>query len=234
MQYNEKITEDMFDSFPRFSLGEEYYLREPTSSDEDADGYYKCYNDPKVNAFIPDDCIPRTIDAAKRDLDYLRSLFERRQSFFWLISKRDTNEVIGNIGYHEWNRYHNRAEISYELRSDYWRRGIMSSACKLVVEFAFEKMMVSRLQATTVTENVPSINLLQKVGFLHEGLLKQYKFYKNQYVDISMFGYSSEKYKQDKEMSLRVSKFAYPITPVSKPHGSFRLPFPYLIYNNNK
>jgi L-amino acid N-acyltransferase YncA len=55
-------------------------------------------------------------------------------------------------------------------------------------------MKVARIQATTVVYNYPSINLLQKVGFSHEGTLSQYKYYKGEYCDIAMFGYSYKQY----------------------------------------
>jgi ribosomal-protein-alanine N-acetyltransferase len=143
-----------------------------------------------VTPFLPDSCIPKNIEEAKRDLDYLDGLFDKKESIFWVIADRYTNEYIGNIGFSEWDQHHNRAEIAYEIRTKYWNRGFATATIRTAVSFAFEFMKVARVQATTVTHNHRSVKVLQKNNFVIEGVLNHYKFHKGQFVDIVMLGQS--------------------------------------------
>jgi ribosomal-protein-alanine N-acetyltransferase len=184
----------LFEQFPNMDINQMFHIRMPVPNTTDSDDYFNLYSDPLVNRFVPDDCIPKNKDEANENITYLSNLFHRQRSFYWVIASKKTNQIVGNIGFQEWDMYNNRVEVSYQLHSNYWRCGIMQTALRKVVDFGFTQMKVARIQATTVVYNYPSINLLQKVGFSHEGTLSQYKYYKGEYCDIAMFGYSYKQY----------------------------------------
>ena len=50
----------------------------------------------------------------------------------------------------------------------------MREAILSVIDFSFNKLNISRLEAATLPENRPSRGLLEKVGFKYEGVGQSY------------------------------------------------------------
>jgi [ribosomal protein S5]-alanine N-acetyltransferase len=53
-------------------------------------------------------------------------------------------------------------------------RGLMTEAVGVLAAWAFEKLKLHRIEAACLPENVPSIRLLEKVGFSLEGRARSY------------------------------------------------------------
>lgn len=189
MQYNllELVminTAQFFSTFPTFDL-DSIVIRELRVDDKQE--YFNLMTDPKVNQFLSHEDVPHSIDAAVSDLRFWRSLFELGQSIFWAIANKEDDKLIGTIGFNTWSFDSRRAEISYDLSSLYWRRGIMSLALTTILSFAFSEMMLNRIEAKTMLHNTPSIHILEKFGFQREGVLKQYRVIRGQFIDVSLY-----------------------------------------------
>ena len=76
--------------------------------------------------------------------------------------------------------------IGYFLIPEFYGRGIMTEAVKMICAEAFEKLDVSRIEGTVFEPNIGSRRVLEKAGFELEGVLKDafYKYGKlyNEYV----------------------------------------------------
>lgn len=64
------------------------------------------------------------------------------------------------------------AEIGYWLGEPFWGRGIVTEALSLVSEYAFAHMNMLRLFALPFADNVASARVLEKAGYVREGLLR--------------------------------------------------------------
>ncbi len=62
--------------------------------------------------------------------------------------------------------------MGYWLGEDYWRKGIVSSALKGIVEFAFNELELERIFAVPLERNTASRRVLEKNGFVLEGILR--------------------------------------------------------------
>jgi ribosomal-protein-alanine N-acetyltransferase len=169
--------------FPTLDLGE-YILREKQASDV-AD-FFNYYTDPLVNEYIIS-YIPRTLEEARMELNYWKNVFYQDDGIYFAIAKKDTNQLIGSIGFSSHIKHHHRIELSYDLAKDYWRKGIMTKAIKAVSKYCFEKMPINRIEAFVHKNNIHSLTLLEKCGFHQEGLLRQHRFHINKYVDVFIF-----------------------------------------------
>lgn len=80
-------------------------------------------------------------------------------------------EFIGYVGFHR--ELNGDYEIEFYIAKNYRRKGYCEEACKAVIKQVFEdgvstdhnQITVDRLYATTLTENTPAIELLNKLGF---------------------------------------------------------------------
>ncbi|PIZ04058.1 MAG: N-acetyltransferase [Gammaproteobacteria bacterium CG_4_10_14_0_8_um_filter_38_16] len=173
--------------FPIIELDDLYILREQTM--EDTENFFRYYTDPEVGKYILASK-PTTLLEASKEVQYCRNLFYSKQGIYWTIARKSDNQMIGAIGLYA-NNTHHRAEITYDLSREYWRKGITRKAIHAVVQYAFEKMKVSRVEAVTRHENTASIALLKNTGFNHEGTLKNFRYYNGRAWDIEMFAITS-------------------------------------------
>ena len=170
--------------FPKININEEFRLREQRFSDtEDFFSYIKNQN-VKQYILAP---IPENIKEAQEDIIYWIDLFYKRTGIYWSICETKTDKMIGAIGFHDINPVNNRAEISYDLSENYWRKGIMNLAMKKVIDYGFNTLKLERIQASTIKENIASIKLLEKNNFKFEGTLRHHRKHRGKYYNIEMY-----------------------------------------------
>ena len=68
----------------------------------------------------------------------------------------------------------NAATMGYWLGVDFTGKGYMREAVLTTIDFSFNRLNISRLEAATLPENRPSRRLLEKVGFKYEGVGQSY------------------------------------------------------------
>jgi len=123
-----------------------------------------------ARAFVP---AIGSADLAEMAVIRYRDNFEKRRSIRWAITGKDTGELIGMCSFQQVRPPHRRAEISYEIASDYWRQGYGSEAVRAMLDYGFQTMNLHRIEAVTEPENEASQALLRKIGFTYEGTLRQ-------------------------------------------------------------
>lgn len=99
---------------------------------------------------------------------------ELQQYFTIALQLRATGEVIGCIYVKDdLMRYHvNCRELSGWLTEEHANGGLMTEALNGVIPALF-KLGIQRLSTWVFAENVPSLKLMQKVGFVPEGVLRE-------------------------------------------------------------
>ncbi|AWD33382.1 putative alanine acetyltransferase [Candidatus Fokinia solitaria] len=175
--------QNIFAEFPTIEIGE-IVLRELSTSDYKR--YYEIYTDPRVAMKLSDEDMPKSERDAMLSVIYWRDLFHRSLSVFWGITIKETDFLIGTIGFFDYNVYSRKAEICYDLDPNYWRRGIMKRAIIEVLNFGFNVMDLYRISAKTLHDNQPSLNLLHDVGFQEEGVMRGYRLIRGGFPDIKM------------------------------------------------
>lgn len=124
---------------------------------------------------------------AEEMIERFRQLFEEGRGIRWAIERKENSQLIGTVGFHAWAIPHNRAEIGYEIDGAYQGNGYATEALTAAISYAFQEMGLNRIGALVYPENTASEKLLLRLGFQLEGLMKQYAFFRNTYVDLNMF-----------------------------------------------
>lgn len=91
----------------------------------------------------------------------------------WIIERKTDHSPIGTCGYHKWSRKNHKAEVGYDLSPLAWGQGYMSEALQRIVDFGFGDMELNRIEAMVYPENTASLRLLERHGFVREGLLRE-------------------------------------------------------------
>lgn len=189
--------------FPTLDINDDYYLREQHI--EDSEAFLEYYGDDDVARYILAKK-PCSLKDAQSEIEYCKKLFTYRQGLSWAIARKSDDKMIGAIGLYI-NNHHHRAEVCYDLHKNFWRQGITSKALYKVMEYMFRYAGLHRIEAVTVAGNLASINILKKLGFEHEGCLKNYRYYENKPHDIEIYGITKKMFNEfnKKQASLATS-----------------------------
>lgn len=119
-------------------------------------------------------------DADESEYAHLKSMHEggmethRLSMLYFLVVDRKEDRIIGNCGFHTWNKTHRRAELFYSLKyEEDKRKGIMSEVVAKVLEFGFTTLKLHRVEALVGSWNIASIKLLERFHFTKEGTMRE-------------------------------------------------------------
>ena len=107
-----------------------------------------------------------------KNSNYLANM-DRAYSF--LIFKTDDKSLLGGINVGNVRRgVSQSASLGYWIGEKHSRNGYMKEALKLLIPSLFIDLRLNRIEAATLEENIASKNLLKKIGFKKEGVLRKY------------------------------------------------------------
>ena len=81
-----------------------------------------------------------------------------------------------------------RAEVGYWLAKPLWGQGIMAVVVQRVCQHAFDEFGLVKTIAHVVTHNQASARVLEKCGFVQEGLLRKHFLKDGKFIDVRLFG----------------------------------------------
>jgi len=97
---------------------------------------------------------------------------------------RDPRALIGRVGFSQIFRGPFQSCIlGYQIDAGYEGRGLMREALAATIDYMFEVKALHRVQANHLPENVRSAALLARLGFVREGLAKDYLFIAGEWRD---------------------------------------------------
>jgi RimJ/RimL family protein N-acetyltransferase len=105
------------------------------------------------------------------------------------IRLRENDKLIGSCQLHNIHRVHRSAELQIRI-GDVVERGCGygTEAVGLLLEFAFKDLNLQRVCLHVFSTNAAAIRVYEKVGFMHEGLLRQAAYINGSYVDVVVMG----------------------------------------------
>ena len=106
----------------------------------------------------------------------------------YVIEHRELARVIGSCLLFRHEPASGRAEIGYVLGRAHWGQGLMLEAMRGFVDHTFDTLGLRRLEADVNPLNLASVRLLERLGFVREGLLRQRWVTKGQVSDSLLFG----------------------------------------------
>jgi len=126
---------------------------------------------------------PYTRSAADRWFSYLDGMTEPTH---WAIEVGGS--AVGGIGVDLGElEYTKLARFGYWLGEQYWGRGIMTAAVRATSDFALRHFELVRLEAPVFEWNPASMRVLEKCGFVREGVLRRRIFKDGEIIDAVMY-----------------------------------------------
>lgn len=104
------------------------------------------------------------------------------------VERRADGRFIGWCCINGWNREFRRATLGYCFGEQAWGHGFGTEAAGALLDWAFAAMDLNRVQAEADTRNGASIRVLEKLGFIREGLMREDTIVEGEVSDSFVFG----------------------------------------------
>ena len=109
-----------------------------------------------------------------------------------------TSELVGAISL-AIQRNADMAVLGYWIGHPYWGYGYCTEAAHAIVDYGFNQLGLNRIHATHFSRNPASGRVMEKLGMVREGLLRQHVKKWGQYEDIVEYGLLKHDSRVDKD-----------------------------------
>jgi [ribosomal protein S5]-alanine N-acetyltransferase len=89
------------------------------------------------------------------------------------VNRVSDGAFIGWCSLSRWNPDHRSAALGYCFDDAAWGHGYATEAARALLQWAFDTLDLNRVQAETDTRNAASARVLEKLGFVREGMLRE-------------------------------------------------------------
>lgn len=138
---------------------------------EDASFLVDLLNDPSFIKNIGDRGVRNVMDAEKYIQNGPAASYEKNGFGLYLVRLKNSGDAIGMCGLIK-RDYLEEADLGYAYLPAFWRQGYAFEAAESVMEYAAQKFRLKQLAAIVNPENIPSIQLLKKLGFKFEKMIR--------------------------------------------------------------
>ena len=111
--------------------------------------------------------------------------FAKNQGFVAAICEKKS--IIGVIGFNQIDWHSRIGYLGYWLAQAYQGQGIMTISCRVVIDYAFTSLNLNRLVITCASENKRSQGIPQRLGFNHEGTMREAEWLYDHFVDHEIY-----------------------------------------------
>jgi [ribosomal protein S5]-alanine N-acetyltransferase len=153
-----------FTPFPLLTTSR--FILRPLTPD-DAPYIFVLRTDDSVNQFL-DRPKANCIEDVHEFINKITDGISKDESILWAIEFKDTPGLTGTVCLWNISWEDARAEIGYELLPQHQGKGIMQEVIPVVLKYGFEVIGLWLIMAELTMENVRSVRLLEKHGFVRD------------------------------------------------------------------
>ncbi|TCO62706.1 GNAT family N-acetyltransferase [Actinocrispum wychmicini] len=156
--------------YPVRLSGQKVALRE--WRDDDVDDALRVFGDERVTRWLSFDNKSRDQVSQMVSDTVQRAGEAERKEYYLAVTSRDTGGLIGfaRLGLSGVQA----ADLGYAIAADEWGKGYASDATHSLIDFGFSELGLHRISAAIGPENVASIAVVRRLGFVEEGRLRDH------------------------------------------------------------
>lgn len=125
----------------------------------------------------------RQVADSRRWLERARDSFANQEDVLWVMALQENGQVIGSVTLWNLHKSDACAELGYEMHPDFERKGFMSEAVRVVLDFGFDPLALQRVEALPLARNQASRLLLERSGFELKGIMEQKVCFRGNFLD---------------------------------------------------
>ncbi|HID39538.1 MAG TPA: N-acetyltransferase [Calditrichaeota bacterium] len=146
-------------------------------------------DDPELKSLLQD-------EVALKNLSETRQYSAAMPDRFVFRIERD-GKLIGEVSLQTIRWFNRKAEISIIFLPEYRGKGLGAKVLKEVIDYAFNRMNLHRLEAEIYEYNTAAQKLFERFGFQKEGRLREARYTDGKYYDIVRYGLLRSEWNQN-------------------------------------
>ena len=131
---------------------------------DDADSAVVWLGDEKVNKFMPYNLYKNTDEV----LYWINEILPKSKDYHWGFVLKESNLLIGSGSIGLKGNQDGAWGFGYNIRSDYWNKGLTTEATKRMIEFARKEHGVKDFVADHAVDNPASGRVMEKCGLVFD------------------------------------------------------------------
>lgn len=131
---------------------------------DDADEAFVWLSDEKVNKFMPYNLYTNTDEV----LHWINIILPNDNNFHWGFVLKENNLLIGSGSIGPAKNDPNAWGFGYNIRSDYWNKGLTTEATKQMIVFAHKEHGIKEFVADHAIDNPASGRVMEKCGLVFD------------------------------------------------------------------
>lgn len=104
-------------------------------------------------------------------------------------------KVAGRVGMYNIDNYNMHASVGYWIGKEYGGRGIITKAVRAVIDHGFSSLHLNRIEIRCGVDNNKSQAIPERLGFKHEGILRQAERLYDKYIDLCVYSMLKEEWR---------------------------------------
>ncbi len=121
-----------------------------------------------------------------------KAVAENTSQTFGIFYREKIVGVVSFVGFNWQNR---RTEIGYWIDKNYEGKGIMTDACRVLINYAFSELKMNRIEIRCATENVRSRQIPERLNFKLDGVLRQSEWRHTRFFDMAIYSLLAKEWK---------------------------------------
>jgi ribosomal-protein-serine acetyltransferase len=167
--------------------------------DADAEAFHRMNSTDNANMrlWLPARDTERTLEETREFIQDLREGFVENKGLaagIWYKGK-----LVGFVDAQRIMWSHKKTEIGYWLGTSFEGKGIMTRACRAIIDYNFSELGLNRIEIECAADNRPSREIPERLGFTQEGVIRQAAWLNGRFVDYVLYGLLAEEWRQINE-----------------------------------
>jgi len=130
--------------------------------ENDIESLYAIFSDEDVNTYLPWFPLKSLEEAAKFFEEKYSETYRQKSGYKYAVCQQSDNIAIGYVNVGGGDSY----DFGYGLKKEYWRKGIITEACKAVIE-QLKKSDIPYITATHDVNNPGSGGVMKNIGMIY-------------------------------------------------------------------
>ena len=156
-------------------------------ANEDAEEIFFLRSDPAILQYLNKEPAA-TIKEARDFIGQINANIDENEAIMWGIAMgEDPDRLIGTVCFWNIRKKDNRAELGYVLHPGHWGKGFMKEVLKEVIQYGFSTLKLHSMEAHIDPGNKASAALLESLGFVREGYLRENVCFRGKFGDTAIY-----------------------------------------------
>lgn len=97
-------------------------------------------------------------------------------------------KIVGKCSFNTLDWTNKKTEIGYWLGQEFQGKGIVTACVRFLTTYAFEEFGLNRVEIHCATQNVKSRALPERLGYVHEGTVRDGYWLNDKFGDMEIYG----------------------------------------------